>query len=79
MTNEYTIQLEGMDLNDDWRVIHRWADVTDERPPSRLCDHFVERHWIADGADGRVRVWLGHNADPDSKPASSVEWNDYEP
>ncbi|WIM98751.1 hypothetical protein ACTOB_002361 [Actinoplanes oblitus] len=79
MAPDYTIQIESSDYDYDWQVVSRSPHVTDDRDPATLGDAVVEDHWIADGADWRVRIWLGHDADPESKPVYHTGWNDYEP
>jgi len=79
MAPDYTIQVECSDYDYDWRVVSRSARVTDERPPASLGESVVQSHWIADGADWRVRIWLGHDADPGTQPVFDEGWNDYEP
>ncbi|MFI5956176.1 hypothetical protein [Cryptosporangium sp. NPDC051539] len=79
MATDYTVQIECSDYDYDWRVVRRLAHVTDERTSSVLGEWFVQTNWIADGADWRVRIWLGHDADPESKPVYNGGWNDYEP
>lgn len=80
MATDYTIQIETLELDDDtWRVVSRSPQVTDERAANDLGEWVVQDHWIADGADWRVRIWLGHDADPETIPVYHTEWNDYEP
>ncbi|SHN14131.1 hypothetical protein [Cryptosporangium aurantiacum] len=76
---DYTVQIETSDYDYDWRVVSRWAHVTDDRTPADLGEWVVQTNWIADGADWRVRIWPGHDADPESKPVYDAGWNDYEP
>ncbi|MEV8639399.1 hypothetical protein AB0395_47880 [Streptosporangium sp. NPDC051023] len=78
MPADYTIQIQMADIEEgDW-IVSRLRNVTDERTPRDLAIATMERNFVADGADWRVRVWLGHDADPDTKPAYEVSWNEYE-
>ncbi|MFG3709001.1 hypothetical protein ACGF7U_30330 [Micromonospora sp. NPDC047670] len=79
MPTQYTIQVDMEDVDGNWIIVHRSPDVTDDRDPSSLAHWVADTHVVADGADWRVRVWLGHDAGADTEPVCSLLVNEYEP
>ncbi|MDH2429264.1 hypothetical protein [Sphaerisporangium sp. TRM90804] len=79
MPTDYTIQIEMEDVHGDWIVVRRLPRLTDERSCADLANRLADDNMIADGADWRVRVWLGHDADAEAEPLCEVGWNEYEP
>jgi hypothetical protein len=79
MATDYTIQIDMEDAHGDWSIAHRLPDVTDERDAGSLADWAADTYVVADGADWRIRVWLGHDADADADPVSHLVVNEYEP
>lgn len=76
---EYTIQVEMEDIDGNWMLAYRLPDLTDDRDTGSLADWAADTYPVADGADWRVRVWLGHDADATTEPACQLLVNDYEP
>lgn len=75
---DYTFQVDMEDDEGDW-FLGEPARITDDRAPSALADWLADRHAVKDGADWRIRVWHGHDADTDAPPACSLVVNEYEP
>lgn len=75
---DYTIQVDMETHDGEWLPGDR-SNITDERDPAALGDWAADHHTVRDGADWRVRIWLGHDADPESKPVCDLVVNEYEP
>jgi hypothetical protein len=78
MAIDYTVQVDMETVEGDWMPAYR-ANLTDERDPDSLADWVADERVVRDGADWRVRIWLGHDVDVDTDPVIQMVVNEYEP
>jgi hypothetical protein len=75
---DYTVQADMEMADGEWHLGER-VNVTDDRDIEEFADWAATHYTVADGADWRVRVWLGHDAPEDATPVADVGVNWYEP
>ena len=75
---DYTIQVDMDTGEGDW-LLGRPENITDDRNATEVADWAADHRTVKDGADWRVRVWLGHDAATDTKPVCDLGVCEYEP
>ncbi|MET8649869.1 hypothetical protein [Nocardia aurea] len=69
---QYTIQIDVDDGYNEPRLIER-SNITDNRGPRELASWSAQQHAaVGDELTYEVRVWLGHDASPDTEPAATA-------
>ncbi|MFI9408581.1 hypothetical protein [Nocardia gamkensis] len=70
---KYTIQVDVDDMvEDDLRLVER-RNITDNRDPRELAAWLARQHAaVGDDCTYHARVWLGHDASPDTEPAATT-------